>query len=333
MSLTISNDLRDLIAIEPLFSHKPIPILIQPRVENWNIANLTASQRECLEQLLLFHGALLFRGFNISDVNKFADFIHSISGQSQKFVNESSPRSVIKGNIFTSTDYPPAYPIFLHNEYSYAHRFPLKFFFNCLLNASEGGETPIADTRKIFKRIDPAIRNKFIQKKWMYVRNLSPEFGVRWQDAFQTENRDEVEMLCKQEGIQFEWRGPEHLKTTQICSAVARHPKTGEETWFNHAVFFHVSTLEEEVYEALTASFSEKDLPSNTYYGDGSAIETTTLAHLRDAYLAEKVVFPWNGGDVLLIDNMLTAHAREPFKGPRKIAAAMTEPCFAADVF
>ena len=31
----------------------------------------------------------------------------------------------------------------------------------------------------------------------------------------------------------------------------------------------------------------------------------------------------WQEGDIALLDNMLTAHARDPYSGPRKIVVAM----------
>jgi alpha-ketoglutarate-dependent taurine dioxygenase len=37
------------------------------------------------------------------------------------------------------------------------------------------------------------------------------------------------------------------------------------------------------------------------------------------------VAFPWQKGDILMVDNMLAAHGREPFTGPRKIMVAMAE--------
>ena len=50
------------------------------------------------------------------------------------------------------------------------------------------------------------------------------------------------------------------------------------------------------------------------------------LDELRAAYAAEKVVTPWHEGDILMLDNMLTAHGREAFTLPRRIAVGMTEP-------
>jgi hypothetical protein len=40
-------------------------------------------------------------------------------------------------------------------------------------------------------------------------------------------------------------------------------------------------------------------------------------------YEACAVRFDWQKGDVILLDNMLVAHARDPFEGPRKIVVAM----------
>ena len=70
----------------------------------------------------------------------------------------------------------------------------------------------------------------------------------------------------------------------------------------------------------------EEDLPTNTYYGDGSAIEPSVLAELQAAYQQEMVTFSWEKGDVLMLDNMLSIHARQPFVPPRKILVGMAEP-------
>jgi alpha-ketoglutarate-dependent taurine dioxygenase len=71
--------------------------------------------------------------------------------------------------------------------------------------------------------------------------------------------------------------------------------------------------------------FGEENLPTNTYYGDGGRIPDEVTKHLRDAYRSARLRFDWQRDDVLVIDNMLTAHAREPYTGPRRIAIAMAE--------
>ena len=203
----------------------------------------------------------------------------------------------------------------------------MKILFYCERPAQQGGETPIADCRKVLTRIGPRIVERFLDKKWMYVRNFGDGFGLPWQSVFQTSDKRVVEEHCRRNGIEAEWKEGDRLRLRTILPAMTRHPVTGEMVWFNHATFFHVSTLEERVRESLTSEFRHEDLPTNTYYGDGSAIEETVLDQLRAAYNENRVAFSWREGDVLLLDNMLVAHGRNPYVGARKILVAMGESC------
>ncbi|HCF26247.1 MAG TPA: taurine catabolism dioxygenase TauD, partial [Cyanobacteria bacterium UBA11049] len=249
-----------------------------------------------------------------------------------EYRDRSSPRHEVGEKIYTSTDYPAEQSIFLHNEGTYWLTWPLKIYFSCLIAAQQGGETPIADCRKIFQRIHPQIREKFIEKKVLYVRNYNDGFGLTWQTVFQTRDKAVVEEYCRRNAIEFEWKDGERLRTRQVRQAVAKHPKTGELVWFNHATFFHVSTLEPTLRDALLAEFREEDLPNNTYYGDGSPIEPEVLEELRAAYQQEMVLFPWQQGDLLMLDNMSVAHGRSPFVGTRKVVVGMAEPFTNPDI-
>jgi len=242
-------------------------------------------------------------------------------------VERWSRRTAVKWNIYTSTEHPPEFPIFLHCENSYQKSWPLKIFFYCHTAPGQGGETPIADVRRILARIRPEVRVVFDQKGVMYVRNFGAGAGLSWQTVFQTDDPKAVEEYCAASGIECIWRGEDRLQTRHVRKAIRKHPVTGEDVWFNHAVFFHVSTLSADAQKMLRSVLAEDELPNNTYYGDGSEIEPDVLEELRAAYAAETVSFSWIRGDLLMLDNMLAAHGRAPFAGPRKILVGMTEPC------
>jgi alpha-ketoglutarate-dependent taurine dioxygenase len=174
--------------------------------------------------------------------------------------------------------------------------------------------------------MDPRIREKFTQKGVMYVRNYRQGIDLPWQTVFQSSNRLEVEEYCRREHIKAEWGIRDSLKTRQVCHAIATHPKSGEKVWFNQAHLFHASNLELEARLQLLAEFGEDGLPRNTYYGDGSNIDELALAEIRNRYEQETVLFSWRKGDVLMLDNMLIAHGRMPFKGSRRVLVGMAEP-------
>ena len=309
-----------------------LPLILEPAVAGVDALAWAAANRASIEERLLRHGALLFRGFGLHGIEGLQAFVRAVCGELLEYRERSSPRSELADRVYTSTDYPAEQPIFPHNEHSYARRFPLKLFFSCVTPAETGGETPIGDTRRILQRIDPEVRARFEERGWMYVRNFHPGFGLSWQTVFQTEERVRVEEYCREAGIEWEWRPGDRLRTRQVRPMTARHPRTGETVWFNHATFFHISTLPAAIREPLLRDFGEEDLPNNTWYGDGSPIEPEVAEHLRQAYLSEMVELPWRQGDILLIDNMLTAHARNPFTGPRKVVVAMADPHTRDDV-
>lgn len=295
-------------------SQKPgFPTLIAP------VANkLQTALNECLErkaslrEKLLKSGALLFREFPVRSPIQFAQFVRQFSDRPlQSYVGGASPRRSLVSGVYTSTEYAPQVTVSLHNEMSYTYRWPDLVFFACVVAPKENGETPIADSRALLREIGPDIVDEFSKKQVQYLRRL-PSFtndGYSWQEAFETDSRQVVEEYCERGKISFEWRTDGALLLTETRPATTTHPVTGEEVWFNQADSFHSAGNPTSRLDAC--------------FGDGSQISERSIIRIRKAMADQTVLFKWQRGDILVLDNLLTAHGRRPFLGPREILVAM----------
>ncbi|MBL0385641.1 TauD/TfdA family dioxygenase [Tumebacillus sp. ITR2] len=317
---------QEMMRIEDFAPGQRLPLLITPMMPGVNLLDWCARNRTKLEELLLETGGLLFRGFDISTQERFDEFVSGMCDELLVYNESSSPRTKLTSNVYTSTEHPKELVILQHNELSYSNVWPQRIWFCSVVEAQSGGETPLADMRRVYERIDPEIRAKFEEKGWMLMRNYGDGFGLPWEDVFHTEDPAEMEAYCQENGIEVEWKADGNLRTRQVRKAVRLHPTTGEKLWFNHAAFWHESSLEPEIRELLTAELGVEGLPYNTYYGDGTPIEEEVAAALRAATEAETIAFPWQRGDLLMLDNMLVSHGRNSFTGERRTLVAMGEP-------
>jgi alpha-ketoglutarate-dependent taurine dioxygenase len=323
----VALDAREMIRSRPLLEGSRLPLLVEPAAPDLDLLDWARGNLDFIERQLLDHGGILLRGFKVPSTERFYELAAIVCPELVNYMEGSSPRINLRDKVYTSTEYPPELFVSLHNELSYAHKWPRKIFFHCVTMPQEGGETPIADSRKIFELIEPEVRDRFLRKGVMYTRNLhgGRGAGLSWQTVFETDDRSVVEEYCREGGIDFTWKSDGGLQTRQVRPAVVRHPKTGETIWFSQVHQFHPSNLGDRDAQALLSSTSEEDLPINGFYGDGSPLEEEALAQIRAAYDQAMVKFPWQKGDVMILDNMLTAHGRMPFSGPRRIVVAMGE--------
>lgn len=300
-----------------------LPVLISPASVGESLQAALPRLRAEIDIHLSEVGGVLLRGFGVPSVEAFRQFAAAFGHPLLNYEFGSTPRTAVGGGVYTSTEYPAHQHIPLHNEQAYTREWPMKIWFHCVTAAPEGGETPIADSRAIYRRMPEAIRRRFAPGI-LYVRNYG-EFDVPWQQVFNTDQRSEVEAYCQRAGIRCEWKAGNELRTTQLCQAIEVHPVTGETVWFNQAHLFHVSNLQAEVRESLEDLLGSDNMPRTTCFADGSPIADEVFDEVRAVLAAETVAFRWEAGDVLMLDNMLVAHARAPFKGPRQVVVAMAE--------
>ncbi|NWD89127.1 TauD/TfdA family dioxygenase [Pseudomonas sp. K5002] len=288
-----------------------------------SIHALEQSIRDSLDDSLRTAGGVLFRGFNVATPIDFKRFAASFGAPLASYEFGSTPRSKVFAGVYSSTEYPAHQFIPLHNEQAYTRPWPARIWFHCIKASETGGETPICDSRLIYQRMPAEIREAFASRELLYVRNYSGALDLPWQKVFNTEDRAQVERYCQDNNIEWEWKADGDLRTRQRCAAVLQHPETGEWVWFNQAHLFHVSAIEPGVRASLLAAVGEENLPRHVYFGDGSAIPDAMLDTVRAVYDQTAVSFPWEPGDILMLDNRLVAHGRNPYTGDRKVIVAM----------
>ena len=293
---------------------------------------LVRARESFLAERLLTHGAILFRGWAVSSCEQFAELVEGLSARRQllQYRGGASPRRSLSAGtapVYNSTEYPPDMELSLHNELSYSGAWPDHIYFFCLTAPARGGETTLGDSRRILRRIPADVRARFESKGIRYIRNLpsGAGSGYSWQDAFATEDRAEVERHCGAIGAEHEWLDGDLLRVMEVRPAIAVHPATGEEVWFNQADGFHPSALDPATHAELLALCGGEDrFRLNVAFGDGTPISASDLAAVREVIRGEAKAHAWEAGDILMLDNLLAAHGRRPFSGERRIAVAMS---------
>lgn len=286
---------------------------------SWFTANAPA-----LRSAMYEHAAVMVKGSGLVQQSELAEIAEEVGGRTLEYNERSTPRSRVTGKVYTSTEYPADQSIPQHNESAYSQNWPHNVFFFCALAAATGGQTPVADSTAVLEQLPQDLVRRFEDKGVLYTRTYRTGMGLSWQEGFQSDDKGYVESYCADHGIETEWDG-DVLRTRQRRPAVITHPVTGQKTWFNQAHLFHVQALPEAVREGLLEICGEDGLPRNAYYGDGTPITADEIATVLGVYDRTTYAEPWETGDLLMIDNILTSHGRRPFTGDRKVLVAMTQ--------
>ncbi|HVU03046.1 MAG TPA: TauD/TfdA family dioxygenase [Polyangiaceae bacterium] len=319
----------------------PLPLVLAPRRAMSRGAFLEAlgGYGNELRDRMLRHGGLLFRGFPLESAKDFADAVSALAtGPAVQYIGGDSPRTKIEGPVYTSTEAPRGVKIPLHNELSFVRDYPKNIFFYCDVAPKEHGETILGDARRVYREMDPAVRDRFVEKRIRYVScyfgesllmdlvNALQPSHKSWKAVFETEDRAEVERLCREHDFTFEWHG-DWIRISQTRPATLEHPVTGETVWFSqpHLYDFNPRLLGGWRWVGAKLFYARRHTRLHeVFHADGSKVRREDLYHLMDVLDRATVAFPWERGDFLVLDNVLTMHGRATFSSPRRILAAMT---------
>jgi alpha-ketoglutarate-dependent taurine dioxygenase len=293
-------------------------------------ARWVAGCRDALRAAVAEHGSLLVRGLGLRDAAGAGAVFRQL-GSLMTEREAFAPRRSYGHGVYSSSKWPPNQQMCMHHELSYALEFPSLVLFACLAAPTDRGATPVADSPTVLHALPSGLVERFERVGWLLIRNYNDEIGSSIEEAFGTADHGAVERYCRANAIQFEWRPDGGLRTWQRRSAVVHHPRTRQRCWFNQIAFLNEWTLDPEVREYLVDIYGEDGLPFNTRFGNGDAIGADVVQVINEVYEANTAREPWQGGDLMLVDNVRTAHGRERFEGPREVLVAMADPAPLAD--
>ncbi|HEX5345926.1 MAG TPA: TauD/TfdA family dioxygenase [Pseudonocardiaceae bacterium] len=284
-----------------------------------------AEHRDALRTAVAEHGSVLVRGLGLRDSTEvgavFARLATGLMTEKEAFAS----RQTYSAGVYSSSKWPSNQPMCMHHELSYTLEFPGLMLFACLRAPTEGGATAVADSPTVLDALPTELVERFEREGWLLTRNYNDEIGASFAEAFGTEDRGSVESYCRANAIEFQWQPDGGLRTRQRRSAVVRHPVTGARCWFNQIAFLNEWTIDPEVREFLVDVYGADGLPFNTRFGNGDPIGEDVVALLNRVYETNTAREPWQAGDLMLVDNVRTAHSREPFEGPREVLVAMAD--------
>jgi alpha-ketoglutarate-dependent taurine dioxygenase len=287
-----------------------------------DIGGWLRGNRDRVDAALRDSGALRFGGFGLGAVPAFEQLARATCGELLRDNPEHTSVSD-SGNVQTPVPYSARRKLLWHNENTFGDKWPGRILFACAVAPDSGGETPLADTRAMYRALRGPARSRFSELGITYQRTYGTGVGLSWQQVFQTADPAEAEGKCRSADVQFEWGEGNRLRTRQTRPAIVKHPVTSELVWVAQPQHWHPACLDPQTRESLVAVLGEDRLPRDCFFGDGSRIEAEIMNDLCAAYQEHETSFSWQPGSAVLIDNLILAHGRNPYAGERKILVAM----------
>ena len=316
-------------------------------------ARWAAQHKDALRAFVAHHGALLVRGLGLGEL-RHVEAVFRQLGNLMIETEAFAPRRCYAEGVYSSSKWPPNQQMCMHHELSYALEPPGQMLFACLTAPGDNGATPVADATAVLEALPAELVERFERLGWLLIRNYNDDIRASVPGAFGTAHRRAAETPCRHDDIPYAlqtarspgpqrhrravetscrdhdstyaWQPDGSLRTWQRRGAVVRHPVTGRRCWFNQIAFLNEWTIAPEIREYLVEVYGEDGLPFNTRFGNGDPIEADVVHAINAVYEANTVREPWQAGDLLLVDNVAAAHAREPFEGPREIVVALADP-------
>ena len=280
------------------------------QARSWIGENLKILKKE-----LSCSGALLFRGFPVTDAASYDSFFSAF--EYKNFTYKESLSNAVRINytdqVFSANEAPKHVEISLHNEMAQTPIFPNIISLFCEKTADSGGATVLCRSDVVYQKIaaaEPQLTAKLAEVGIRYTTiipsgdNLDSAQGRGWQSTLSVETKDQAEEKLNSLGYRWEWQSDESLLAqTKVLPAI-KSLDNGRQVFFN------------QIIAAYQGWAGVKENPSKGLcFGDGSEIPKHYLDTL--CAIAEETAYDlmWQNGDVAVVDNHIAMHGRRPYGG------------------
>lgn len=285
------------------------------------------SQGGVLTKKLAEHGTLLFRGLPINNAEEFSKFAHAFGYKPHEIIGIVVDRPLLAPNVAPANESPKEVLIYNHNESPQVPHAPEYIFFYSLKAPDKGGETPISSSLELFYRAQQEIpefvaelAEKGILSKVTYKTDAQYKGGSTLKQAFGKEIQDSDDQATKRTKIEaqilrygrgkhtsWEWTD-DGMVLTHRLPAIRTQPHTNLPTLFTGLAAY---------YQNAQINGARKS-PTLQLFGDGTPIPDNYLAHLAKITDEIRVLHKWQRGDVLVYDNIIAQHGRQPWEGEQE---------------
>lgn len=300
----------------------PLPAIEVDDVTRWLER---AAAADAVRATLDADGVLLLRGGTPLGVDGLARARDLLGLTAMRPTDDVAPRDDLGAEVLGAPHWPGDREMCPHHEGGSSLVAPSVVLVTALTVAPTGGETVVADTADALERLPESVRAPLSDDGWLSVRTYRPFFGVGWAEAFGTDDPVEVEERVAALGWEAEWTRDGALRTAGRRPAVVEHPRTRRPCWWGQLTFCNQWALDDAERDLLLSSFGADALPFNTSYGSGAALRRDEFDAALAAYAPSSRTVHWQPGDLLVIDNIRTAHGRRPHSGERSMAVAPCE--------